>query len=109
MIILLSSEIVTFKIFLSTRSNIVTENLKIISHSKVRKIVSKGPKYRFPLYISFDKCREAIASALSDLANRWCKRQGSRMVSLLLSINVLSFMHKILLFYHLNPNRPLGI
>ena len=38
--------------------------------------VSKGPKYRFPSYINFDKCREEIASALNDFGNRWCKREG---------------------------------
>ena len=54
----------------------VTGNLKIISDSRIRKIVSKGPKYRFPSYINFDKCREEISSALNDFGNRWCKREG---------------------------------
>ena len=53
--------------------HIVTRNLKIISDSRIRKIVSKGPKYRFHSYINFDKCREEIASALNDFGNRWCK------------------------------------
>ena len=34
------------------------------------------PKYRFPSYINFDKCREEIASALNDFGNRWCKRES---------------------------------
>ena len=53
-----------------------TGNSKIISDSRIRKIVSKGPKYRFPSYINFHKCREEIASALNDFGNRWCKREG---------------------------------
>ena len=44
--------------------------------SRIRKIVSKGPKYRFPSYINFDKCKEEISSALNDFGNRWCKREG---------------------------------
>ena len=48
----------------------------MISESRIRKIVCKGPKYRFPSYINFDKCREEIAAALSDFGNRWCKREG---------------------------------
>ena len=56
-------------------NHIVTGNLKIVSDSRIRKIVSKGPKYRFPSYINFDKCREEIASALNDFGNRWCKRE----------------------------------
>ena len=48
----------------------------MISDSIIHKTVSKGPKYRFPSYITFDKCREEIASALNDFGNRWCKREG---------------------------------
>ena len=55
---------------------VITGNLKIISDSRIRKIVSIGPKYRFPSYINFDKCREEIASALNDFGNRWYKREG---------------------------------
>ena len=53
----------------------MTGNLKIISDSRIRYIVSKGPKYRFPSRIDFKKCREEIASALHDFGNRWCKRE----------------------------------
>ena len=51
----------------------MTGNLKIISDSRIRNIVSKGPKYRFPSRIHLKKCREEIASALNDFGNRWCK------------------------------------
>ena len=44
--------------------HIMTGNLKIISDSRIRYIVSKGPKYRFPSRINFKKRREEIASAL---------------------------------------------
>ena len=57
-------------------NHIVTGNLKIVSDSRIRKIVSKGPKYRFLSYINFDKCREEIAYALNDFGNRWCKRES---------------------------------
>ena len=53
----------------------MTENLKIISDSRIRYIVSKGPKYRFPSRINFKTCREEVASALNDFGNRWCKRE----------------------------------
>ena len=53
--------------------HIMTGNLKIISDSRIRYIVSKGAKYRFPSRIDFKKCREEIASALNDFGNRWCK------------------------------------
>ena len=76
MLILLSLEIVKIQNVYQPAGHIVTGNLKIISDSRIRKNVSKGPKYRFPSYINFDKCREEIASALNDFSNRWCKREG---------------------------------
>ena len=53
----------------------MTGNLKIISDLRIRYIVSKSPKYRFPSRIDFKKCREEIASALNDFGNRWCKHE----------------------------------
>ena len=54
---------------------IVTGNLKIITDSRIRSFISKGPKYRFPAHIDFNKCRETIASALNAVCMRWCKRE----------------------------------
>ena len=53
----------------------MTGNLKIISDSRIRYIVSKGPKDRFPPQTDFKKYREEIASVLNDFGNRWCKRE----------------------------------
>ena len=50
-------------------------NSKIISDSRIRSIISKGPKYGFPSHLDFKKCREAIAGALNDYCTRWCKRE----------------------------------
>ena len=44
-----------------------------ISDARVRNIISKGPKYRFPSNIHFPKCRKEIAASLNDFNNRWCK------------------------------------
>ena len=59
---------------LYTACHVITGNLMIIPDSRIRNIVSKGPKYRFPSQIDFNRCREEIASALNDFGNRWCKR-----------------------------------
>ena len=56
--------------------HVITGNLKIIPDSRIRNIVSKGPKYRFPSQIGFNRCREEIASALNNFGNRWCKRES---------------------------------
>ena len=54
---------------------IIIGNLKIIPISRIRNIISKGQKYRFPSNIDFNKCREEVAAALNEFDNRWCKRQ----------------------------------
>ena len=90
----------------------------ILNGSRIRKIVSKGPKYRFPSYINFDKCREEIASALNDFGNRWCKREGvednalkewKRSIFTIVDKHIKFYSPLILIFYLLNPNRHLGI
>ena len=100
--------------------HIMTGNLKIISDSTIRYIVSKGPKYRFPSRINFKKCREEIASALNDFCNRWCKREYVEpdalkewKVSIFKivdqRINVLNFIHKILIYCPINLKPLSGI
>ena len=44
--------------------HIITGNLKIISDSRIRSIISKGAKYRLPSQTDFNKCREEIVIAL---------------------------------------------
>ena len=53
----------------------ITGNLKVISDSRIRSIIAKGPKYRFPVQIDFLKCREKIAGSLNEFCSRWCKRE----------------------------------
>ena len=55
--------------------HVITGNLRIISDSRIRSIIAKGPKYRFPVHTDFQKCREKIAASLTEYCNRWCKRE----------------------------------
>ena len=41
-----------------------TGNLNVIPDARVRNIISKGPKFRFPSNIDFPKCRREIAASL---------------------------------------------
>ena len=45
-------------------------NLMVITDSRIRSIICKGPKYRFPVPIDFKSCREVIAGALQEFCNR---------------------------------------
>ena len=43
----------------------ITGNLNVIPDSRVRYIISKGPKHRFPSDIDFPKCCREIAASLN--------------------------------------------
>ena len=44
--------------------HVITGNLKIIPDSRIRSIIAKGPKYRFPVHIDFQSCREKMQHLL---------------------------------------------
>ena len=54
----------------------ITGNLNVIPDARVRNIISKGPKYRFPSNIDFYKFRREIAASLNGFSNRWCKQEN---------------------------------
>ena len=54
----------------------ITGNLNVNPKTRVRNIISKGPKYRFPFNTDFPKCRREITASLNDFSNRWCKREN---------------------------------
>ena len=47
-----------------------------VPDARIRNIISKAPKYRFPYKMDFPKCRREIAASLNDFSNRWCKREN---------------------------------
>ena len=57
------------------QTNKQTRDLKIINDSRIRSIICKGPKYRFPVPIDFKSCRDEITGALQEFCNRCCKRE----------------------------------
>ena len=77
--------------------------LKIITDSRIRSVISKGPKYRFPAHIDFNKCRETITSALNDYCTRWCKRQHVESNALnICKLKIFKLIDKHMLFYSNN-------
>ena len=77
-----SSSLPSCTLFRRYTSSMINTMIKIIPDSRIRNSICKGPKYKFPSYINFDKCREEIACAFHDFASRWCKREVLRMVLL---------------------------
>ena len=86
----------------------ITGNLNVIPDARVRNIISKCPKYRFPSNIDFPKCHREIAASLNDFSNRWCKRENDGPYALKeWKINILKIIDTRISFYshdtHLLP------
>ena len=85
--------------------HVITGSLKIIPSSRIRNIVSKGPKYRYPSQIDFNRCREEIAYALNDFGNRWCKRESVECNAMKeWKLSIFNIVDKRIKFYSQNTN-----
>ena len=79
--------------------------MKIIPDSRIRDIVSKCPKNRFPSHIDFNICREEIASALNVFCNRSCKRESVECNALKeWKLSIFNIVDKRINFYSHNTN-----
>ena len=85
--------------------HVVTGNLNIFSYSRVDKIVFKGPRYRLPSYIDFNRCREEIASTLNDFSNGWCRRESVKCNALQKrKLSTFNIVDKRICFFSQNAN-----
>ena len=83
----------------------ITGNLNAIPDTRVRSIISKGPKYRFPSSIDFPKCRKEIVASINDLSNRWCKRKNVEPDALReWKTNIFKIIDTRISFYSLNTH-----
>ena len=58
----------------SDHNHILTGDLNIISDSKLKALITKGPKYREPLPFSFDKAKSEIILGLDTCIDTWCSK-----------------------------------
>ena len=65
----------TYKLIYPAAGHVVTGNLKFISDSRIRNVVSKGHRYRYPSYIDFNRYTEEFASARNDFGDHRYKRE----------------------------------
>ena len=89
----------------------ITGNLNVDPDTRVRNIIAKGPKYRYPSNSDLLKCRKAIAASLNDFSNRWCKRVSVEPDALKdWKINTFKIIDTRISFYscntHLLPPKP---
>ena len=58
----------------SDHNHILTGDLNIISDSKLKALITKGPKCREPLPFSFDKAKSEIILGLDICIDTWCSK-----------------------------------
>ena len=54
--------------------HIITGDLRIVTDSKLRNLLSKGPNHREPVTLDFDKAKEEILSGINLLVNKWSEK-----------------------------------
>ena len=54
--------------------HIITGDLKIVTDSKLRNLLSKGPNHREPVTLNFDKAKEEILSGVNLLTFKWADK-----------------------------------
>ena len=54
--------------------HILTGDLRIVKNNKLRKILSKGPKFRQTQGLDFIKARQHILKGISECINNWCSK-----------------------------------
>ena len=52
--------------------HIITGDLRIISNNKLRKLFTKGPKYRQPKPLNWNKAKEHVMAGLKSCIGTWC-------------------------------------
>ena len=62
--------------------HIVSGNLKIITNNKLRKLLSKGPKFRESRPLNWNKAKESIFSGLDDFLSHYCQSNALSKLSM---------------------------
>ena len=55
--------------------HVITGDLSIILNSKLRDLIAKGPKYREPCKVDWDKNLSLLCEAVDQYALQWTKRE----------------------------------
>ena len=54
----------------TAHGHIVTGDLRIVQNNKLRKLISKGPKFREPRFLNLNKCLNAVCSGLDEFIQK---------------------------------------
>ena len=57
-------------------NHIITGNLEIVTNTKLRNLISKGPNYREPVQFSCENAKEEILKGIDNCINTWSNKVG---------------------------------
>ena len=60
----------------SHHGHIITGDLKIVENNSLRKLFSKGPKYREPVKIDWDKVETELVQGVEGCVEKWCDKNA---------------------------------
>ena len=61
--------------YVFVRADVINGDLSIIPNSKLRDLIAKGPKYREPCEVDWDKNLSLLCEAVDQYALQWDKRE----------------------------------
>ena len=77
--------------FKETNSNhVITGNLDIVQNGILRQLIRKGPKYRLPRKINWEKNRENVKNFLDSYIESWLKKENKAISNNAYDLNLLS-------------------
>ena len=60
----------------SHHNHVVSGDLRIVKNSKLRKLLTRGPKYREPTPLDWGKARDEIVDGVNKCVSNWCNKKG---------------------------------
>ena len=66
------------KVCYEPHGHIITGDLRIVKNRKLRRLLSKGPKYREHNNIDWDLNLNILEKAVDEYAKSWSQREGAR-------------------------------
>ena len=71
----LSVNVTPQAIYINHMGHVITGDLSIIPNSKLRDLIAKGPKYREPCKVDWDKNLSLLCEVVDQYALQWTKRE----------------------------------
>ena len=66
----------------SFHGHIISGDLRLVENNKLRKLFTKGPKYRERKFVDWDTIESDITNSIKECAKKWCEKNNQNSVVL---------------------------